>query len=79
MDNNMNQSGDKMVMGGKVCYCPHHSVVSWCLIVMGVAVLLSAFNILTFMGLYVAVGILLIIIGIVKIGGRKCGCCNNHS
>ncbi len=65
----MNQSG--------MCKCPHHKVVPVALILIGLAFLLQTFNVIS--GALVAMiwPVLVIIIGIVKLGGCKC-CRTSH-
>ena len=68
----MNSMGDKP----NVCNCPHHKVVPWMIVLIGIDIILGAFGILingTWM--WVIIGVLLVIIGGVKLSGRKCGCC----
>ncbi len=68
----MHQSGD----GKKVCNCPHHKVIPWAIIVIGLVILLTGFNILTYMAETVVIGALLIVIGGTKLNSRKCTCCD---
>lgn len=57
----------------KVCKCPHHKMVPWIIILIGIDFLLGAVNVLT--GTFVAVTwpILVIIAGVVKL--NRCACC----
>ena len=72
--NNMGSSmGD-----GKVCKCVHHKVVPWMIILIGLVVLLGAFNILTGMWQMILVGLFLVVIGGTKLNSHKCGCCNHE-
>lgn len=65
-------SGDK-----KVCNCPHHKVVPWAIILVGIDFILGGFGILNVMWMWIILGILLIIAGGTKLNSRKCGCCNS--
>lgn len=70
---------DQMNQQGKTCNCPHHKVMPWGILLVGIAILLGALNILTSMAVQVAVAVILIIIGGFKLNGSKCGCCaKNH-
>ena len=61
-------------MGGK-CSCPHHKVVPLMIILIGVAFLLGALNVLTMSAVGIIWPILLIVAGGTKLGG--CKCCTN--
>jgi hypothetical protein len=68
---NMNQGGS---MG---CKCPHHKVTPVAIILIGLAFLLGDWNILTMGAVALIWPVLLIIIGLVKLGGCKC-CKKSH-
>jgi len=68
----MNQNSGK----GMVCKCPHHSIKPWILIILGIVVLLGAFNVITWMVGTVAFGVLLIVLGFIKMKSRSCECCD---
>lgn len=59
---------------GMACKCPHHKVVPWLVIAIGVDFLLGAVNVLTWSFVYITWPILLIVAGIVKL--NRCGCCS---
>ena len=71
--NNMN----KPMEGGMTCKCPHHKMGPWMLILIGIVLLLGAFNILDGMVQMIIVGVALIVIGATKLGGANCKCCNH--
>lgn len=58
---------------GKVCACPHHKMVPWCIILIGLTFLLGQMNILTMEAVGLIWPVLLIIIGVTKL--VKCKCC----
>ena len=71
MDNMQN-----MGQGGKmVCKCNHHHVVPVAIILIGVAALLGSLNILSMWAVSIIWPVLLIVIGVMKLMGRKCKCC----
>jgi energy-coupling factor transporter transmembrane protein EcfT len=61
-------------MNGK-CNCMHHKVVPLVIVLIGLAFLLQAFNVLTPMFVAIAWPVLVIIAGLTKLGGRSCKCC----
>ncbi len=61
---------------GKTCNCPHHSVVPLLIALIGADLLLGATNVLTVAFVSVSWPILLILIGLMKMTGRKCKCCS---
>jgi hypothetical protein len=69
---------NKPVMGdaSKTCNCTHHKIGPWALILAGVVVILGALNVLNSTWVMILIGVLLIVKGGVKIGGRQCNCCN---
>jgi len=73
----MQNMGGAQAQGGKnVCKCPHHNVVPIMIILIGLTFLLGALNIvLTPWAVSVIWPILLIIIGGIKLGSKKCKCC----
>jgi hypothetical protein len=71
MDQQMNSMGDKP----KVCNCPHHKVIPWMIILIGIDFILGSWVPFYAMWTWPVLGILLIIIGGVKLSSRKCGCC----
>jgi hypothetical protein len=58
---------------GKMCKCPHHKVMPWVIILIGVDFLLGAMNVLTWSFVDITWPILVIIAGIVKL--NRCACC----
>ena len=66
-------------MGGgdmsKVCNCPHHKVVPFAIMLIGLVLILEAFSIFTGMWPTVIIGAMLVVIGVVKLKGRNCKCC----
>jgi hypothetical protein len=70
MDMQMGGQGEK-----KVCNCPHHSVMPWAIILIGVVIILAALNIFSMTTSWIIVGVLVVIAGFVKLMGRKCKCC----
>ncbi len=60
---------------GMVCDCKHHSVKPIMIIIIGIAILLNAFAIISGMITMVIIGAAITITGIVKLMGKKCGCC----
>jgi hypothetical protein len=66
---------EEMNQGAKVCNCAHHKVVPFSIILIGLVFLLGAFQVLSAMAVSVIWPILVIVIGVVKLKGRKCACC----
>ena len=64
----------KMEGKSMVCKCPHHKVVPWVVILIGVDFLLGAVGVLTWSFVNITWPILLIIAGIMKLG--MCKCCS---
>jgi hypothetical protein len=58
------------------CKCPHHKIVPWCIILIGLSFLLSQMNILTVGAVNMLWPVFLIIIGVVKLRGGNCKCCH---
>jgi hypothetical protein len=59
---------------GKVCRCPHHKILPWMLILIGLDFLLGATNVLTMEFVSITWPILVIIIGGTKL--VRCNCCS---
>jgi len=60
----------------KVCNCSHHKIVPTAIILLGLSFLLSSFNVAFFVSYTNIIWpILVIIIGVVKLGGKGCKCC----
>ena len=55
----------------KVCKCPHHKLMPWCIILIGVAFLLMNLNIYVH-AMSIIWPILLIVIGLKKLVACKC-------
>ena len=66
---------EEMNQPEKSCRCTHHKVVPISIILIGIVFLLGTLQILTPMAVAIIWPILLIIIGVVKLGGKKCKCC----
>lgn len=58
---------------GMVCKCPHHMMMPWLIILIGVDFLLGALGVLTWNFVDITWPILVIILGIGKL--VRCGCC----
>jgi len=63
---NNNQMGDKM------CHCPHHKIMSWALVLIGLTFLLGNIGVLTAMAVNIIWPIILIVLGCSKM----CKCCS---
>lgn len=63
------------MMEGGMCSCPHHKVTPLLIVLIGVAFLLQALNVLdaATVGMIWPIG--LILIGLMKMSGGMCGCC----
>jgi hypothetical protein len=59
----------------KVCSCGHHKVLPIIVILLGLAFLLGALNVLTATVVNMIWPILLIIGGVVKMSESRCSCC----
>lgn len=57
------------------CPCPHHKVIWWAILAVGIAYLLSAFNIGASMLSEIVTGLALVAIGGTKLYENKCTCC----
>ena len=64
---------DPMHQGGK-CGCPHHKVFGIAVILLGLAFLLQALNVLAADTVAIVWPVLVIIVGFMKLG--MCKCCN---
>lgn len=71
----MDQTQNGQVCSKKSCNCFHHKVTPYALILIGLAVVLQTLNVLSSFSSMLVVGVLLIVIGVMKLGGRKCTCC----
>lgn len=60
-----------------VCKCHHHKIVPLVIVLIGLAFLLQALGILDMMTVAIAWPVLLIVAGLAKLSGRKCGCCKH--
>lgn len=67
----INQESNK----GKVCQCHHHKAAPIAIIIIGIVVLLGAFNFFDFRTESILLGILAIFIGFTRFFERKCDCC----
>ena len=68
MDQNMNS-------GNNACRCTHHKIGPILIILFGLGFLLEATGTLSALTLSYAWPMLVIVFGIMKLTGRKCGCC----
>jgi len=75
MDQNMNAGGSDMGQKYPSCRCMHHSMVPWAIILIGVLVLLQAFNAFSMKVAAIILGILIIFIGGNKLNAHRCNCC----
>ena len=64
---------EKGMNEGKVCKCPHHSMVGWLLVLIGLDFLLGALHIFTPGFVSIVWPILLIVFGFMKM--KRCNCC----
>lgn len=72
MDKMENQHGNS---AEKTCGCPHHKMIPLIIVLIGIDILLGAFNVFTGWFVEVAAAILIIVAGATKLGGGKCKCC----
>ena len=70
-DKNMMGGG----MGGKVCKCPHHSMIPLLVTAFGAVFLLGALNVLTMNAVNIIWPIIVIAAGLMKLMKRMCTCC----
>ena len=70
-----NMQEEKKCCGNCSCKCPHHSMVPWCIILIGLTFLLGQMNIFTLSAVSMIRPLLLIVIGVVKLRGKNCKCC----
>jgi len=68
-------SGGEVKTVGKVCNCPHHKVIPIIVLLIGLVVLLSAFNIWSGQVETILIGVLILIVGFVKLKSASCKCC----
>lgn len=61
---------------GAKCNCPHHSMVPIFIILIGLTFLLNAFMVFSNHLTAIIWPILVILIGLQKIFGRRCNCCS---
>jgi len=66
-------------MGGKpnVCNCPHHKVVPGVIVLVGLFFVLQSFGMLLSISPMLVFGLLLLVVGFMKLMGRKCKCCSS--
>ena len=62
-------------MEGKICKCPHHSMIPLLVVVFGLVFLLGQLNIFTPVAVNIMWPIVVIIAGLTKLMGKKCQCC----
>lgn len=62
-------------MSSHGCKCPHHKVVPIVIVLIGLAFLLEAYNVLTAGFVAIAWPVLVIIAGVTKLFGAGCKCC----
>lgn len=62
-------------MSNGVCGCNHHKIVPLAIILIGLDIVLQTLGIIGGMWPMLVIGILLIVIGTVRLGSRKCKCC----
>lgn len=65
-----------MQEGMKSCPCPHHKVVPFLIVLIGLTFLLRALDVLSVSFVSVAWPILLILIGLNKLARGMCKCCS---
>ena len=61
--------------GSKNCSCKHHKIVPAAILIVGIIFVLQSFSILPGLSSMLVFGVLLVIVGWMKIMGRKCKCC----
>jgi Domain of unknown function (DUF5668) len=66
---------DKAVCVSEKCPCTHHQIIPLLIIVLGLLFLLANLQLVNYEIVTVLWPILLIVIGMVKIGDHKCKCC----
>lgn len=59
-----------------MCKCPHHKMVPLCIALIGLVFLLQALGMIGVAFAEIAWPILLILIGLQKMSGGMCKCCN---
>ena len=62
-------------MEGRVCGCPHHSIVPLLVIAFGAVFLLGQWNILTMAAVNTLWPIIVIAVGGMQLMSKKCKCC----
>jgi hypothetical protein len=65
---------DMPMLGGH-CKCPHHKIIPLAIVLIGLAFLLQALNVLSAGFVALAWPILVIIIGLMKLTKGMCKCC----
>ncbi len=60
---------------GQLCGCGHHKIVPIAIILIGLDIVLQTLGVIGGMWPMLVIGALLIIIGAVRLGSRKCMCC----
>lgn len=68
-----------MTTDGKVCRCPHHSMMPIFAIAFGLVFLLGAMDVLTARVVSIAWPIIVIAAGLSKLTSKMCSCCGMHS
>ncbi len=63
---------------GMRCSCPHHKMVPIFIILIGLVFLLGALGVLNDTFVAYAWPILIIVIGLQKLFGNACKCCDGH-
>lgn len=59
------------------CKCPHHKIVPLFIVLIGLVFLLEALHLVTVATTDIVWPFLLILIGLMKMFGGMCGCCNS--
>ena len=75
MDTMNSGNGNEVKTVGKVCNCPHHKAIPVIILLIGLVILLSAFNLWSGQAETIVIGLLVIIAGFVKLKSASCKCC----
>ncbi len=60
----------------KTCTCVHHKTGPALIIIIGIVLILSAFVTISLRIQALVYGVCIIVLGVTRIKGRTCGCCN---
>ena len=72
----METTEDKKSCETKKCCCPCHKMPGVFIVLVGVAVLLRALDVLGHKALWVSVAVIVILAGLQTMFRSKCNCCN---